>query len=130
MFKRTAELDKVLPHRSLRDKPPLLLKVLENKAGHTNSNTHTHEPKQRRKVASAQKREQMISDMNDSLTVVQPGTVWHVILFYYGGTYKQCLHLCVFMRYLSPVTLPESVNGTQIALLSVPIRTELRLTAA
>lgn len=28
MFKRTAELDKVLPHCSLWDKPPLLLKVL------------------------------------------------------------------------------------------------------
>lgn len=28
MFKCTAELYKVLPHRSLWDKPPLLLKVL------------------------------------------------------------------------------------------------------
>lgn len=28
VFERTAELDEVLPHRSLWDKPPLLLKVL------------------------------------------------------------------------------------------------------
>lgn len=30
VFECTAELDKVLPHRSLRDEPPLLLEVLQN----------------------------------------------------------------------------------------------------
>lgn len=48
VFECTAELDKVLPHRSLWDEPPLLLKVLQNQAATT---THTHRNRtEKRKV--------------------------------------------------------------------------------
>lgn len=39
VFKRAAELDKVFPHCSLRDQPPLFLEVLLSK--HTRTHTYT-----------------------------------------------------------------------------------------
>lgn len=113
MFERTAELDKVLPHCSLWDKPPLLLKVLLSKCKHTHMHRGTDTEN---KVILAYLREGKHKIFSQEFEKVLCGTEYNFRLV------AKCLCLHVFIQHPSPASVPSSVtplNATQTTLLLV-----------